>query len=240
MRPRPARALEHLVEERSEVVAGGQAAVGPGCDIGSDHGAVRVHPAPFTCCRSLQWRQPNRIPPLPSRVMAAPALSEIERPAAAPAAARDAHGRAARRRDAEGSTASTGGRAARDRSSAGDPECGRDRVLAASQTLAIVPFAGAVAATASLRRSRPPSSAACSVRSPRIVPAAIARHRSSTCPFPLPAALVRPPGARRVRALRPRRAGGDRRSRSASGTRFGAGSSSPAPTTSTRSAASQR
>ena len=48
MRPRPARTLEHLVEERSEVVAGGQAAVGPGCDIGSDHGAVCVHPAPFT------------------------------------------------------------------------------------------------------------------------------------------------------------------------------------------------
>ena len=48
VRPRPVRALEHLVEERSEVVAGGQAAVGPGRDIGSDHGAVCVHPAPFT------------------------------------------------------------------------------------------------------------------------------------------------------------------------------------------------
>ncbi len=40
VRPRETRALEHLVEERSEVVAGGQAAVGPGCDFGSDHGAV--------------------------------------------------------------------------------------------------------------------------------------------------------------------------------------------------------
>ena len=40
MRPRLARTFEHLIEERSEVVAGGQAAVGPGCDIGSDHGAV--------------------------------------------------------------------------------------------------------------------------------------------------------------------------------------------------------
>ena len=48
MRPRLAWTFEHLIEERSEVVAGGQAAVGPGCDIGSDHGAVCVHPAPFT------------------------------------------------------------------------------------------------------------------------------------------------------------------------------------------------
>ncbi len=46
--PRMLRGLEHLVEERSHVVAGGQAAVGPGCDIGSNHGAVCVHPAPFT------------------------------------------------------------------------------------------------------------------------------------------------------------------------------------------------
>ena len=48
VRPRLAWTLEHLIEERSEVVAGGQAAVGPGCDIGSDHGAVLLHPAPFT------------------------------------------------------------------------------------------------------------------------------------------------------------------------------------------------
>ena len=48
VRARLPRALVHLVEERSQVVAGCQAGVGPGCDLGSDHGAVRVHPAPFT------------------------------------------------------------------------------------------------------------------------------------------------------------------------------------------------
>ena len=94
-------ALEHLVEERSEVVAGGQAAVGPGCDIGSDHGAVRVHPAPFTCCAGRcsgdsltafrRYRLAHGPPPLP----------EIERPAAAAAPPVTRTVGPARRRDAE-------------------------------------------------------------------------------------------------------------------------------------------
>ena len=74
MRPRPARTFEHLIEERSEVVAGGQAAVGPGCDIGSDHGAVCVHPAPFTSSAGRCSRDSlTRIRPLPSRAWHAPA-----------------------------------------------------------------------------------------------------------------------------------------------------------------------
>src|SRR6476659_8618696 len=71
MWPRLARTFEHLIEERSEVVAGGQAAVGPGCDIGSDHGAVTPSErpgsphSPATVSRMARPRYPKSTGPLP-------------------------------------------------------------------------------------------------------------------------------------------------------------------------------